>query len=129
MITNVTTQYIIARKEAVFNVFETNDIDDTGFIDPLNDLDPNKHYFKELGFYTVCKYYLEAGYSKKLHSLNISKDNCSFIHLNIRTVMENMSQFYNYLQNIHHTFTFIGLSETWNDLIVFQTDFESIFIK
>ena len=29
--------------------------------------------------------------------------------------MKNTSQFKNYLQNIHHKFTFIGLSETWNN--------------
>ena len=56
---------------------------------------------------------MEAGYNKKLQSLNISNDNYSFIHLNIRSVMKNMSHFVNYLQNIHHKFTFIGLSETW----------------
>ena len=42
-------------------------------MDPLNDLDPDKHYFNELGSYTECKYYLEAGYNKKLQSLKISK--------------------------------------------------------
>ena len=76
-------------------------------------IDPDKNYFNELGSYTKCKYYLEAGYNKKLQGLNLSKDNCSFIHLNIRSMMKNMSQFENYLQNIHHKFTFIGLSETW----------------
>ena len=96
----------------------------------------------------------------------MSKDNCSFIHINIRS---DISQFENNLPNIHQKFTFIGLSETWinegtadlfsinvcehklrscrreggiaifirdhvsctlrNDLIVFQTDIESIFIE
>ena len=56
---------------------------------------------------------MEAGYSKRLHSLNISEDNSSFIHLNIRSAVESMSQFENYLQNIYHKFTFIGLSGTW----------------
>ena len=94
--------------------FETNYINDTGFIDPLINLDPDKHYFNEVGYsYTECKYYLEAGYNKKLHSLYIFDYYCSFIHLNIRRVMKNMSQFDNYFQNIHHKFTFISLSERW----------------
>ena len=50
------------------NVFETNDIDDTGFIDPLNALDQYQYYFNDFGSYTECKYYLEAGYNKKLQS-------------------------------------------------------------
>ena len=32
----------------LFNIFETNDFDDSGFINPLNDLDPDEHYFRDL---------------------------------------------------------------------------------
>ena len=42
-----------------------------------------------------------------------NKNPFSLIHLNIRSIPKNLSQFTSYSNNIHHKFTVIGFTETW----------------
>ena len=52
-------------------------------------------------------------YHRYLSNHNISSNSFSVIHLNIRSLPANLSSFLSYLDNLDHTFSVIGLTETW----------------
>ena len=95
-----------------FNPFEIND--DNAFL-PSCDADPDLQYYNDQTYLenvSNCKYYTEDTFSKLCddHSLN----NCfSIVQLNIRSTPKNLGNFENYLGGLNHSFTVIGISETW----------------
>lgn len=82
---------------------------------PLHDVDPdiqfyNEHFSKSL---QSCDYYLENTFNDKIKQNNISDNSFSMLHVNIRSAPKNLGSLENYLENLDHKFTIIGISESW----------------
>jgi hypothetical protein len=94
-----------------FNPFEINNDDDIFH----SNVDPDLQYYNDQTYLenvSNCKYFTEDTFSKTSEDLALK--NCfSLIQLNIRSVPKNLSKFENYLSNINHCFSVIGISETW----------------
>ena len=81
---------------------------------PINDIDPDLHFYQEFNQATVkCNYYLETKFNDEISEPNGTKDVLSLCHVNIRSAIKNLGNFENYLNILKHDFTVIGLSETW----------------
>ena len=95
-----------------FNPFELNEAD---FMANLHNSDPDLQYFNDQSYINAinCDYYLEDGFAQKSSKLCVNDKGFSLMHLNIRSVPKNLSQFYNYSQGLKFTFSVVGLSETW----------------
>ena len=110
---NVNAIPISELNDKIFNPFEYNDT----FIDrPLVDVDPDINYFNNVAAVsnvTSCNYYTEDMFNQKCQGLSKITKCFSLIHLNIRSAVKNLDSFDNYLNNINHSFSFIGLTETW----------------
>ena len=87
-------------------------ISEKDFEFPLDDIDPDINFYNELMFQSIsmCKYYSEESFNINFGHKN---SNLSMCHLNIRSMSQNFSAFTDYLQLLSHSFTLIGLSETW----------------
>ena len=96
----------------VFNPFEMNE-EDNDF--PCADIDPDSLYFNRLGFQlnSNCNYYNEDEFNSRMTNMNTPRDAISMIHLNIRSIAANLTNFLAYLENIQLNFSVIALSETW----------------
>ena len=101
-------------RNLIFNPFEIND-DNNDIIEYQGDLDPDKCYFNEYSEKLIsnCNYHTENSFNRYLSNHNISSNSFSVIHLNIRSLPANLSSFLSYLDNLDHTFSVIGLTETW----------------
>ena len=95
----------------IFNPFDLND-DST--INSLLNVD-----YEEQNLYpsynNLCRsnYYLEDVFRKKYKDMNINSDVFSLFHLNIRSAPKNLDKLEQYLKNLDHDFSIIGLTETW----------------
>ena len=98
----------------IFDPFEINENDDS-MIEYQDELDPDKHYFKQLAHYLSrsSNYYSEKTLSKLISLKGINSEGLSGLHANIRSVPANLSNFVSYMSNINFCFSVIGLSETW----------------
>ena len=74
------------------------------------ELDPDNALLKS--FY--CDYYIENQFNQMI-SEKSKQNSISFstMHLNIRSINQNLSQLTDLLLNINHQFTAIGITETW----------------
>ena len=101
-------------RNLIFNPFEIND-DNNDIIEYQGNLDPDKCYFNEYSEKLIsnCNYHTENSFNRYLSNHNISSNSFSVIHLNIRSLPANLSSFLSYLDNLDHTFSVIGLTETW----------------
>ena len=96
----------------VFNPFELNE--DNGNFLPY-ECDPDLQYYNDqthMENVSNCRYYTENTFLKKCKDLSMH-NNFSIIQLNIRSTAKNLCSFENYLICLNHSFTVIGLSETW----------------
>ena len=96
-----------------FNPFELNN-DSTHL--PFIDTDPDLQYFNDTTYLNTlmnCDYFLEDSFLKKCENNQVTNENFSIIHSNIRSTSKNFDNFKLYLDTIGFEFTFIGLSETW----------------
>ena len=59
------------------------------------------------------KYYLENDINDVIKRNNLSEEEFSLMHLNIRNLPKNIGKFSDFLLVIDNRFSFIGLSETW----------------
>ena len=108
---------IIDNKE-IFHVFDVTDDDDDQFV---ADIDPDKNYFNKYDFKLTknCQYYdenqfnMEYAKNRDANSIIKASNPFSMCHINIRSVAKNLSSLSDYLVNLNHDFTFIGMSETW----------------
>ena len=104
---------ITGLEELVFNPFNINDESNFG---PLHDNDPDLQYFQDdsvtsLSSLSSCKYYIEDSFNNQIK--NIKRDTFSIFHHNIRSIPRNVDRLLEYLENLNHRFSVIGLSETW----------------
>ena len=96
-----------------FNPFE---IDDNSESLSILDSDPDLQYYNDITYIesvSNCNYYLENTFSKKCEDLEIGNDSFSMLQINIRSIPKNLSKLENYLCSLAHSFTVIGISETW----------------
>ena len=56
-----------------------------------------------------CRYYLPD----ELNTLSLNNDTFSLLHLNVRSLPKNFDNLSNLLNSINHTFSFIGITESW----------------
>ena len=97
-------------------VFDPFTVNETMHDILLNDVDPDINYFNTTNLISnvkCCDYYTEDDFNKKCTNILSKYNMFSLIHLNIRSARKNLGTFENYLQNLDHKFSFIGLSETW----------------
>jgi len=103
---------ILCNQELIFSPFDLNE----NFKNPLHDIDPDIQFYNEhlMGSLQSCNYYLENTFNQKIEECtNISNDSFSMLHVNIRSAPKNLGSLENYLNALNHSFTAIGLSETW----------------
>ena len=77
--------------------------------DRMQNIDPDCNLFK----YANTTYYLEDEVNEIIKRSNISEDEFSLMHLNIRSLPKNIGKLSNFLSLIDNKFSIIGLSETW----------------
>ena len=85
---------------------------------PLDDLDPDTNFYNDVAYNSVslCKYYLEDCFKKKMFNVIDSKS-LSVCHVNIRSLQRNFYALKNYFAGLEFEFTLLGVSETWiNDM-------------
>jgi hypothetical protein len=89
--------------------------DNSEFLSIL-DSDPDLQYYNDTVYIenvSNCNYYLENSFSAKYQDLQIGSDSFALLHMNIRSIPQNLSKLENYLYNLPLSFTVIGISETW----------------
>jgi hypothetical protein len=86
-------------------VFRPFDVENVGTEDSL---DPDINFFQNMSNLN-CEYYHEHQFCDVVNN----NDYVSLIHLNVRSLPKNMDQLTVYLRSLGHSFTVIGLSETW----------------
>ena len=101
---NVPTLEELNRK--LFNPFDINDEDDAILMDVNSDV----QFYNAAQNVWKCNYYT---IDKFVRNSGNSFNNFSIIHTNIRSACKNLHNFETYLANLKHSFTIIGLSETW----------------
>ena len=85
---------------------------------PLDDLDPDTNFYNDVAYKSVslCKYYLEDCFKKKMFNVIDSKS-LSICHVNIRSLQCNFYALKNYFAGLEFEFTLLGVTETWiNDM-------------
>ena len=95
-----------------FNPFDTNDGENL----PLQNIDPDLQFYNDSTYLenvSNCQYYNEESFIKKCTEVSADSNCFSLIHLNIRSIPKNLSQFEDYLHILNLSFTVVGISETW----------------
>jgi hypothetical protein len=80
----------------------------------LDDLDPDEAYYNNINSQTSpnCKYVFPDQLEKEIKFWK-SAPNLSILHLNVRSINQNYTQVNTMLDILDHSFTVIGLTETW----------------
>ena len=101
---------LINSRELIFNPFEINDSTEI----PIDDIDPDFNYYNSFPNISnhTSDYHTENTFKNKTQSMDINDNNLSIIHMNIRSAPCNLQKFENYMANLQHKFTIIGLTET-----------------
>ena len=60
-----------------------------------------------------CDYYLEHKFKSEISTRLLDNSYFSLFHLNVRSLMGKLDDFQEYLMDIAHKFSVIGISETW----------------
>ena len=99
----------------LFNPFEVNA---DRYCTPLYEIDPDIKYYNSTGFHlgTNCNCYYEDHFETALKTKRIdikTRNTLSMCHLNIRSMIANLSSFEICLNNMNYNFSVIGLSEIW----------------
>ena len=82
--------------------------------DILTSNDPDLNCFTDLNQSLIsdCRYLLDED-SKAISAQFKKKEDLSFMHVNVRSISKNMDLLSLSLSNLNHTFSAIGISETW----------------
>ena len=106
----------------IFDPFEISENDES-IIEYQGELDPDKHYHKQLAHHLSrsSNYYSENSFNKLIRQKGISSEDFSIIHINTRSVPANLSSFLSYTSNFKLCFSVIGFSETWLSPSLFDT--------
>ena len=77
------------------------------------DIDPDNNAFQHLNKFP-CDYYIEDQFNKMFtEESRTTKTKFSFLHLNIRSIYQNLSQLTDLLLSLEHQLHAKGISETW----------------
>ena len=95
----------------ILNPFELDDIECT---QPNYEIDPDFYHFNDVNISNVskCNYYFRESLSKLLRTRGVMNE-FSVMYHNIRSLPAKLSEFTIFLEEIQHTFSIIGISETW----------------
>ena len=99
------------KNDTLFTPFDLND--DTN--SPLSDSDPDLQLYNQQCNMVLnsCDYYIEDLLNSKLDKLNVTNHSFSLLHTNIRSAPKNLFKLESYLSNIKHSFSILGISESW----------------
>ena len=82
---------------------------------PKFEHDPDNYHYNDLNMVDKCKYYTEDKFNSDLQNVLISSaaQPLSLCHFDIRSAVCNLGVFEQYLETLNHSFTAIGITETW----------------
>ena len=94
-----------------FNMFDLSE----NTVSPLYDLDPDINYYQSVSALmgSDCKYFLENDFNLELEKREITDNNFSIIHINIRSLPRNLDVLRHYLSTLRVKFKIIAISESW----------------
>ena len=93
------------------NTFELIDKDHSSI---LSETDPDLHYFNSFNQFSYkCNIFLQSKFNITTKASNITHEDFSLCHINIRSLRKNLTECETYLQMLSHKFTIIGFTETW----------------
>ena len=104
--------------DKIFSPFEIDDYLEG--IDHEFNSDPDSNFFNEYCHDLSIEscYHLESDFNKYVSPiLSTNKEVIYFVHLNIRSINKNNTDFDSYLQSLDLSFPFIALTETWLKMI------------
>ena len=93
-------------KLSTVNIYNVNEKYDHSI---LSQIDPDMNYPQLNDSLTTGNYYDENSFNCSLSNNN----NLSLFHMNIRSIPKDFSDIKAYLANLNHSFSIIGISETW----------------
>ena len=99
---------ILQNQELVFSPFDFNIKSDT----PLHDIDPipiSSFIVSDKYSLYSCDYYLEGTFNDRILQNNVKDDNFSTLHANIRSAQKNLASLEQYINNLDHNFSVIGI--------------------
>ena len=98
--------------DLLYNPFEFEHNDEH---DQLLDVDPDLNFYNVHSNISlkVSDYFTTFSYKKYIDSYDVSEDNLSFFHHNIRSMNQNLSSLTTFVSTLPYAFSCIGLSETW----------------
>ena len=85
-----------------------DDINDRYDQSILNDIDPDINYIHDQNN-TQSLYYCEKTFNEKYNETS----QLSFLNCNVRSIPHNFKDLNLYLENLKHSFTIIGVTESW----------------
>ena len=77
-----------------------------------NDLDPDNYYNDFPNNSNKTTIFWKTTLMKKIAHKKINDNNFSIAHLNIRSILANLSHFLGYMENIKNKFKIYGFAET-----------------
>jgi exonuclease III len=103
---------ILHNDKYLFNPFELQCINDD---EPLTDIDPDANYFALAGNTSLdnSNYFTTNSFKTYINKNNITNDNLSFIHFNVRSLSQNITELSAFLETLCVKFSCICLTETW----------------
>ena len=103
-------------------MFSPFDFDNFETEDPLNNYDPDMHFFNINSNSTLkdSQYYLHDSFIKDVEKYIVDSNMFSLFHLNIRSVNRNFKNLSYFLSTLPVSFACIGLTETWINEISFD---------
>ena len=96
--------------------FNSFDVIDDNMNYSIDDVNPDLQFFNDqlcIHNTTDCNYFNEISFNKMCDDDSLNNANFSLVCHNIRSAMKNLSKLRNYLNILSHTFSIIGLTETW----------------
>ena len=111
---NSTEVNLDAYANKILNPFNLNELD---INEPNFDIDPDMHCFNEVGhdLLSKCNYFTEDSFRQWSENNKDDSNFFSIFHHNIRSLSANQNQLNVLLENMGHSFSIMGLSETWLD--------------
>ena len=76
----------------------------------LGDLYKNQNHNSDM---TKCEYYLEDRFRSKISNYFSNNSPFSVLHFNVRSLINKLDDLQQYLEELEHKFSVIGISETW----------------
>ena len=101
----------LLKRDVLFTPFDLNDEHNS----PLSDSDPDMQFYNMQcnSVLNSCNYYMENTLNLKLNNMKIKENSFSLFHANVRSASKNLFKLESYLSNIDHSFSILGISESW----------------